>query len=1681
MAWGAATQDGGRFRGRQGHNWRSGDYRNRTQGQVESFFIYNFPEDWDAKALWYQFQNSGKVVDVFVPSKRDRWGKWFGFVRMRGVQDVKQLEEKLNRIWIGSYKLRARVASVMRQRELGNQRIAGKKAGTVRVQKGYGHRRNASLKVGIREQRLVQPGVTYVQAVMGSSRKDRALDLNTQAEEKVKSAATDRASINQRKDVNPEEKNSGDKEGAVKEGYNREEIIEFFPLKEKNQWLQGSMIVMVKSMSMISIIQERLDVDGGLINLSPLGGRSVLLMERLAGYLKEYVQQHKEMLELWCEKIQPWDVAPQNYGRMVWVRISGVPLKAWSDRCFEKIAASLGEVVLVHEDTKSKSILCDGRVLILCSEMNKIVKSLKLKVEEKVYQIRVMEEEWRADPDWWLSEDDQREEAETNSDISSSEQGDEDHEFNYFEIRGDEIDDVEEIDGERLEAEGSLNSKQDGTTESRGFDREENKELDGPNYKKGLIRGANDGPEDENGLKGNISQVQETSVTGNGPKTIIGIIGEVQGIIEGELNNEVDLGIRDPREKKKKEVKACYPQEKIAGSERKAQGSSDGSMQSHRRIQEEQQKVQIGAAVQDQRAGSASLSDGCIAHRNKVIRREMNGQEVRRIFNLGKRLGIEVGENEEEVQSKLMELEVRDEGQGRGSVLKRKEVGKLVKVERPDVLFLQETKLEVVQGNLCRSMWFSDEFEWVMKESVGASGGLLCVWNRLKFVKQREFTGDGYVGISGEWGSQKIRCNLVNIYAANDRQKKLKMWEELRHMILEEEGRWLIVGDFNAVRNTNEKKGKTGETTEMRDFDDFIVSVGLVDLKLANRRFTWYRPDGSSMSRLDRVLMSDEMYNLGRECVQQGLKRTVSDYCLILVKTSAADWGPKPFRMFDAWQQHPQFRKAVEDKWKELKVEGYAGFRCLQKLKGLKEFLKGWNKEVFGNMESQFNEVAEKVERIDLKNEVVELEGSEVNQRKEGFQQIWDMLRMREAMWKHKSRNDWVKLGDQNTRYFHKVANGRKALNNIQGIMSDGHWVEEPVLVKKEVMLNFRKMFQEESWDRPKPSNIEFKKISEEQTEWLERPFTVEEIEEGLKSCDGSKAPGPDGAKLVKGLNSSFLTLVPKKQNPRDLKDFRPISLVGCVYKLLSKVLANRLKNVISEIISETQSAFVGGRQLVDSVLVLNEVVDEVRNRKTSAFVFKADFQKAYDCVNWSYLDWMMDRFGFGTKWRGWIKECLSTARCSVLVNGSPTEEFDLEKGLRQGDPLSPFLFLMIMEGLNGLVSLLQFADDTVILGRATSENVLMVKAILRWFEIMSGLRINYSKSSIYGLNVKERWVRGAVGVLRRISWVKWEDICGRKVNGGLGVPDLHRRNWALLGKWWYRLGDGKEGLWKRVVKEKYYGGGQEGNITDVEKIRVSKIWGDILSIGGKSNTLKNMLVKGFKWEVGDGSRVGFWRQIWVGNNSLRDSFPRLFQLASNKECMVQEYGCWEGDSWKSVGDNWKWRYEAEGRLVPSKVSFFGWRLCLDRLPTRGNLQKRGVNFQEDNILCGFCKKGVEEVDHLFCTCMEAWGVWVKTIKWWGMEVVMPDTVKGVAEMFINGIGSLVGKEMGACIFLVTAWYLWYRRNVLVFQREEVIKEQLLELIQVKTHFWIRNKVAGCAFSLVQWQSNPRECARELK
>ena len=165
---------------------------------------------------------------------------------------------------------------------------------------------------------------------------------------------------------------------------------------------------------------------------------------------------------------------------------------------------------------------------------------------------------------------------------------------------------------------------------------------------------------------------------------------------------------------------------------------------------------------------------------------------------------------------------------------------------------------------------------------------------------------------------------------------------------------------------------------------------------------------------------------------------------------------------------------------------------------------------------------------------------------------------------------------------------------------------------------------------------------------------------------------------FVKSLNASFLVMVPKGNTVEDLKDPRPISVVGSLYKILTKVLANRIKRVLGLIISQPHNAFVQGRQILNAVLIANEVVDSILRRKEKLILCKLDIEKVYDHIRWDFLLQILERMGFGLKWISWIKWCISTASFSVLFNGSPTGFFRSSRGLRQGDPLTPIFLLSV-------------------------------------------------------------------------------------------------------------------------------------------------------------------------------------------------------------------------------------------------------------------------------------------------------------------------------------------------------------------------------------------------------------------
>ena len=293
------------------------------------------------------------------------------------------------------------------------------------------------------------------------------------------------------------------------------------------------------------------------------------------------------------------------------------------------------------------------------------------------------------------------------------------------------------------------------------------------------------------------------------------------------------------------------------------------------------------------------------------------------------------------------------------------------------------------------------------------------------------------------------------------------------------------------------------------------------------------------------------------------------------------------------------------------------------------------------------------------------------------------------------------------------------------------------------------------------------------------------------------KAPGPDGFTIAlyqecwdvikedlmkvfrefhsKGMvnqstNATFIALVPKKSQTSKISDFRPISLVTGLYKIIAKVLSRRLRKVIHETISSSQGAFVEGRQILDVVLIANEVVNEKRRMRDKGVVFKIDFEKAYDHVDWGFLEHVLERKGFSPKWRSWMRGCHSSTSLAVLVNGNAKGWVKASRGLRQGDPLSPFLFTLVVDVLSRLmfkvekkgltknflvgrnrtrVSILQFANDTIFFSKATVEHLLNLKTILVFGEV-SGLKVNLEKSFLLGINTNQEMVSRLALVLNR-------------------------------------------------------------------------------------------------------------------------------------------------------------------------------------------------------------------------------------------------------------------------------------------------------------------------------------------
>lgn len=436
-----------------------------------------------------------------------------------------------------------------------------------------------------------------------------------------------------------------------------------------------------------------------------------------------------------------------------------------------------------------------------------------------------------------------------------------------------------------------------------------------------------------------------------------------------------------------------------------------------------------------------------------------------------------------------------------------------------------------------------------------------------------------------------------------------------------------------------------------------------------------------------------------------------------------------------------------------------------------------------------------------------------------------NLLKEEEIYWKKRSKEDWLRWGDQYTKWFHKKASMRRKKNEIKGILDvNGIWTDNPNLIEDTFCSYFKNLFSSSCPSKEaleKVLKVVKPKVDDSMNEKLLAPYSKDEIEKVVNQMFPTKAPGPDGfpalffqkywnivgqntisnclnilidGASLKEWNKTNIVLIPKIDNPRSVGDYRPISLCNVSYKIITKAIANRLKFLLDRIISESQSAFIPGRLITDNIIVGHECIHALNNCKSGRkgwAAIKLDISKAYDRVEWSFLKEILLKIGFNQRWVNLILDCISSVNFLILINGEARGSFAPTRGLRQGDPLSPYLFLLITEGLSSLlqeanergaisgmkvsqtsprISHLLFADDSLIFYKADELNCSNLRNILKTYEEASGESINYSKSAVvFSPNINQyrrTFLSSIIGIENRDSLGTY-----------LGLPSSFSRN----------------------------------------------------------------------------------------------------------------------------------------------------------------------------------------------------------------------------------------------------------------------------------------------------------------
>ncbi|XP_042515190.1 uncharacterized protein LOC122089498 [Macadamia integrifolia] len=436
----------------------------------------------------------------------------------------------------------------------------------------------------------------------------------------------------------------------------------------------------------------------------------------------------------------------------------------------------------------------------------------------------------------------------------------------------------------------------------------------------------------------------------------------------------------------------------------------------------------------------------------------------------------------------------------------------------------------------------------------------------------------------------------------------------------------------------------------------------------------------------------------------------------------------------------------------------------------------------------------------------------------------------------------------------------------------------------------------------------------------------MEEVALALKAMGPLKAPGPDGlppaffqrfwdftkedvysfacnffrtGSLPLHCNDTLLCLIPKCTNPETADQYRPISLCAVVVKIVTKIMASRLKDVMEILVSTAQSAFIPGRSISDNIYTAHEVFNYINKKKKGKQMFlalKLDMKKAYDRVEWEFLEKVLLQYGFSSHWVTMVMSCLRTVTYKLLINGAVRGTVIPTRGIRQGDPLSPALFILCSQALSSVISLSQrsgllrgirvrnrsvpitnllFADDCLLFSQMKLDEICHLKHCLetycKWLEDPSPLtcrKVAFSLANYAASHFKlpithhnhlkkaaTKFYWGDGSDKNKIHWISWLRLCHSKERGGLGFRDPTLHNKALLVKVAWRLWYKPDTAWAKFMKSIYFPNCEFLNA----KLGTNPSWAWRSIVVGRE-----VLRSGLIWRIGTGENIHIWKDNWL-------------------------------------------------------------------------------------------------------------------------------------------------------------------------------------------------------------------------